>query len=90
VSDLTSFWEQLYNSKSAPSSSILTKFTSTPSPVRAMLTRKTAKGKRSDDQARTTHAATALLNNIAEASYQAIGLVKKKKPSTDKKPKGEK
>jgi hypothetical protein len=80
VSDLTSFWEQLYKSKSAPSSPVLIKFVSTPSP---MLTRKLAKGKRSDDPAKTAHAATALLNNIAEASYQAIGLTKKKKPADD-------
>jgi hypothetical protein len=31
-----------------------------------------------------------LLNNIAEASYQAIGLAKKKKPLIDNMPKGEK
>jgi hypothetical protein len=48
-----------------------------------MLTRRTAKGKRSDDYAKTTHAATALLNNIAEASYQAIGFTKKKKTTED-------
>jgi hypothetical protein len=48
-----------------------------------MLTRKLAKGKRSDDPAKTAHAATALLNNIAEASYQAIGLTKKKKSADD-------
>jgi hypothetical protein len=80
VSDLTSFWEHLYKSKSAPSSPILTKFVTTPSP---MLTRKTARGKRTEDKAKTTHAATALLNNIAEASYQAIGLAKKKKTISD-------
>ncbi len=80
VSDLTNFWEQLYKSKSAPSSPVLIKFVSTLSP---MLTRRVAKGKRSDDYAKTTHAATALLNNIAEASYQAIGLTKKKKTADD-------
>jgi hypothetical protein len=48
-----------------------------------MLTRRVAKGKRSDDYVKTTHAATALLNDIAEASYQAIGLTKKKKPAED-------
>jgi hypothetical protein len=48
-----------------------------------MLTRKTARGKRTEDKAKTTHAATALLNNIAEASYQAIGLAKKKKTTSD-------
>jgi hypothetical protein len=80
VSDLTNFWEQLYKSKSAPSSPVLIKFVSTPSP---MLTRRTAKGKRSDDYAKTANAATALLNNIAEASYQAIGLTKKKKTVDD-------
>jgi hypothetical protein len=80
VSDLTNFWEQLYKSKSAPSSPVLIKFVSTPSP---MLTRRTAKGKRSDDYAKTTHAATAPLNNIAEASYQAIGFTKKKKTTED-------
>jgi hypothetical protein len=48
-----------------------------------MLTRRSAKGKRSDDYAKTTNAATALLNNIAEASYQAIGLNKKKKTVDD-------
>jgi hypothetical protein len=48
-----------------------------------MLTRRVAKGKRSDDYVKTTHAATALLNNIAEASYQAIGLTKRKKPAED-------
>jgi hypothetical protein len=48
-----------------------------------MLTRRTAQGKRSDDKAKTTHAATALLNNIAEASYQAIGLAKKKKSTAN-------
>jgi hypothetical protein len=48
-----------------------------------MITRKTAKSKRADDKTKTTHAATALLNNIAEASYQAIGLAKKKKPTAE-------
>jgi hypothetical protein len=48
-----------------------------------MLTGRVAKGKRSDDHDKTTHAATALLNNIAEASYQAIGLGKKKKSADD-------
>jgi hypothetical protein len=48
-----------------------------------MLTRRVAKGKRSDDYVKTTHAATALLNDIAEASYQAIGFTKKKKPAED-------
>jgi hypothetical protein len=80
VSDLTNFWEQLYRSKSAPSSPVLIKFVSTPSP---MLTRRTAKGKRSEDYAKTAHAATALLNNIAEASCQAIGFTKKKKNTED-------
>jgi hypothetical protein len=56
-----------------------------------MLTRRTVKGKRSDDYVKTTHAATALLNNIADASYQAIGLAKKKKSAADSKSqKGEK
>jgi hypothetical protein len=48
-----------------------------------MLTRKVAKAKRSDDHVKTAHAATALLNNIAEASYQAIGFNKKKKSTED-------
>jgi hypothetical protein len=56
-----------------------------------MPTQRTAKGKRSDDKAKTTHAATALLNNITEASYQAIGLAKKKKtPADNMSKKGEK
>jgi hypothetical protein len=53
-----------------------------------MLTRRTAKGKRCNDQAKATHAATALLNNIDAASYQAIGLAKKKKSAADNMQKG--
>ncbi len=43
-----------------------------------MITRRSAKKKSDELTLKTTYAASALLNNIAEASCQAIGLSKKK------------
>jgi hypothetical protein len=93
VSDLTSFWETKYHSQSAPSSPVLLKYCSTPSPARGMHTRrgpippaqektKISKTSRTVQPPRTSQAAQ-VLTNMADATYKVIGLSKKKGKPTE-------
>jgi hypothetical protein len=91
VSDLTSFWETRYHSQSAPSSPVLLRYCTTPSPVRGMNTRrgpippaqertKPSKTSRGSQPPRTSQAAQVaqVLTTMADAIYKVIGLSKKK------------